>query len=258
MASQFTYSIANDTLNGAVASVKLQNEIRASIITIALQGVTLSGDNLIIDFKTDISSGEETTLDGLVAAHDGRRSIDDVQKFQIVDQNQEPIGRVDDAGTMRLAIDVGNASIVGAQGPQGDTGPQGPQGPQGPTSTFGSEYNYAESLTESSTTSNSPVNKLTLSLTSLPSGTYRLNWSYNWSGASTSVDFRAEIELDSTQIMYHSQEPKDSGTDQQIPASGFIPNLNLNGNHTVDLNFWEEGGSTAYIRDARLELWRIS
>jgi hypothetical protein len=57
--------------------------------------------------------------------------------------------------------------------------------------------------------------------------------------------------------MYHSQEPKQSGTTNQVPASGFIGNLSLSGVTVIDLNFWAEN-NTAYIREARLELWRVS
>ena len=57
--------------------------------------------------------------------------------------------------------------------------------------------------------------------------------------------------------MYHSQEPKDGGTDNQVNASGFIGNLSLSGVVDIDLNYWREA-NTSYIRNARLELWRIS
>ena len=56
--------------------------------------------------------------------------------------------------------------------------------------------------------------------------------------------------------MYHSQETKDSGIDQQIPASGFRY-LDLDGIHVFDLNYWEEGSSTSFIRNVRMEFWRI-
>lgn len=159
--------------------------------------------------------------------------------------------------------DPGTQGIQGIQGVQGDPGPTGATGatgPQGPVSIFGSEYAYEESLGESSTTNSSsisPTNKLSLSVTGLPAGTYRLGWSYSWSGSSTGADFRAEItQVGVGQIMYHSQEPKDSGTDQYHRVAGFH-NLTLSGDEDFDLNFWEEGGSTAYIRAVRMEFWRV-
>lgn len=164
-------------------------------------------------------------------------------------------------GPQGVQGDPGPQGIQGDQGIQGEIGPEGPQGPQGvpgPVSIFGSEYNYAEDLTLSSTNSNSPVNKLTLNVTALPAGTYRLNWGYFWAGSSTGQDFRGQVTLDGIQIMFHSQEPKDSGIDQNMPASNFISNLSLSGNHIFTIDFWEEGSSTAFISDARLELWRVS
>lgn len=83
MASQFSYSIANDTLNGLVAEANLHQEIAGSAITIALQGLTTSGDDLTVEFKASISASEETILNGLIASHDGVRSVNDPQIVEI-------------------------------------------------------------------------------------------------------------------------------------------------------------------------------
>lgn len=124
---------------------------------------------------------------------------------------------------------------------------------------YGSEFQQAESESESYHSYTSAQQKLRLTTGDLPSGTYRVGWHYNWSGGSTREDFRARIQInDSTQIMYHSQEPQDSGTDQRIPASGF-KYVTLSGVNNIDLDYWtEDNGETAYIREARLEIWRVS
>jgi hypothetical protein len=126
-------------------------------------------------------------------------------------------------------------------------------------SVFGSQFQKAESLNESSTSSTSYQEKLQMVTGNLPSGTYRIGWSYNWSGSSTSRDIRVRLHRNnSEELMYHSQEPKDSGTDQQHPASGFIYK-DLSGTHEFDLDFKSENnGTTVWIRDARLEIWRVS
>jgi hypothetical protein len=70
----YTYSIANDTLNGKVQGGDLDDQIRASAIVTALAFVNTghsAADNIDIVFKAAISAGDETILDGLVAAHDG-------------------------------------------------------------------------------------------------------------------------------------------------------------------------------------------
>ena len=160
---------------------------------------------------------------------------------------------------------VGPQGIQGIQGIQGDignTGPQGIQGEIGPagTTVFGSEYNYTESLTQSSTNSTSFQTKLTLNVSNLPSGNYRLNWTFNWSHSVTNTDFEARVRQDSlVELDQVIIEPKDSGTDQEHPASGFKGNLSLNGNHTFTIE-WRTSytDDTAWIRNARLELWRVS
>lgn len=102
----YTYSESGDTLNGIVALAKLTNEVRASAITIGLVGITKSDDDIIIEFKISISTGEETILDGIVAAHDGKPAIEDAKKSQLVDSDVNFISSVDDGALKRLAIDV--------------------------------------------------------------------------------------------------------------------------------------------------------
>jgi len=155
---------------------------------------------------------------------------------------------------------------TGVQGPQGtnpgEDGADGVQGPQGPSvGTFGSEFDEVSDNTESSTTSTSYQQKLRLSTASIPAGKYRIGWRYSWSGSSSSLDFRAQIELDdTTQLMYHSQEPKDPGTDQSHQTCGFVyVTFNSSGSHTIDLDYRAENSSgRAYIRDTWIEIWRVS
>lgn len=72
----YAYSIASDTENAKVDSPKLVTEITNSSITISLTRIDTSGDDLSIIFDSAISGGEETTLDGLVAAHDGEPVVE--------------------------------------------------------------------------------------------------------------------------------------------------------------------------------------
>ena len=72
MATQFVFSVANDTLNGAVSSVKLDEEIRGDLsIPVELGGVSVSGDDLTIIFQSDLTPTQESQLSSLVGAHDG-------------------------------------------------------------------------------------------------------------------------------------------------------------------------------------------
>lgn len=67
----YTYSVAGDTANGAVAADRLTEEINDSAIADTLVYVGVKGDVLTVYFDEELSSGDETILDGLVAAHSG-------------------------------------------------------------------------------------------------------------------------------------------------------------------------------------------
>ena len=70
MTERYAYSI-NDFPNDAVASRELTQEIDESSITEVLEGITVLDPNCYIDFAQVLSAPDKTTLDGLVAAHDG-------------------------------------------------------------------------------------------------------------------------------------------------------------------------------------------
>lgn len=70
-ATSYLYSISGDTLNGQLNSDKLSSEIQSSDIVTALSHINTDGDDCNIWFKDALSSGDQTILDGLVAAHDG-------------------------------------------------------------------------------------------------------------------------------------------------------------------------------------------
>jgi hypothetical protein len=70
-ATNYTYSIVTDTANGAVHPKSLDIEVRASTIVIALEGITTGGDVLTVTMKDALSTGDETELGNLVAAHTG-------------------------------------------------------------------------------------------------------------------------------------------------------------------------------------------
>jgi hypothetical protein len=69
--TDYIYSIANDTASGVVHPKSLDLAVRTSAIVHALEGLTIGGDVLTITMKDALSTGDETTLDGLVTAHTG-------------------------------------------------------------------------------------------------------------------------------------------------------------------------------------------
>ena len=70
-ATKYTYSISVDFPNQIVATDRLSIEIKDSAIVTALDYINTSGDDCDIWFKDALSGGDETILDGLVAAHTG-------------------------------------------------------------------------------------------------------------------------------------------------------------------------------------------
>lgn len=219
------------------------------------QSVPANGQLTIapVDDSLYRNSSNTVTLvgDGTLIVSDGTNDLDISDGIDLIKGFfQDNINLVDGSGNS-----IG--SIVGPQGPQGDIGPQGPAGPPG---IFGSEYYYAESRgvsqTSSQNSSNPPV-KVSITTGSLPSGNYRLNWTYIWSHQSTGSDFRARVTRNGSEIWYHSQEPKDSGTDQRHPVC-FFDRINMAGVQTFQIEYWTENDNNeSYIRDAKIELWRI-
>lgn len=70
-ATQYTYEIATDFPSAKVDTSKLVMEIVDSTILIALDFIDTDASECNIWMKDAISAGDKTTLDGIVAAHDG-------------------------------------------------------------------------------------------------------------------------------------------------------------------------------------------
>ena len=67
----YEYSVSGDFPNQVVHAVGLTEEIRQSDITVALEQVSVDGDDCNITFKAELSPTEQGMLDVVVAAHTG-------------------------------------------------------------------------------------------------------------------------------------------------------------------------------------------
>ena len=76
METTYTYSIKNDTANGAVHTESLSYEIISSQISTPLAHVNTDGDDLLIVFDVAISSYDKELLDTIVADHTGAEPIE--------------------------------------------------------------------------------------------------------------------------------------------------------------------------------------
>jgi len=126
-----------------------------------------------------------------------------------------------------------------------------------PASDFGSDFSQGSSDGESTTTSGTYQQKLRLTTGALASGgIYRIGYSYEWRLSNLSNPFggRAQID-DTTTIHEQSAEPKD--VNSWYEAGGFYYFTGTGAAIDVDLDY-RAGGGTAYIRRARLEVWRVS
>lgn len=132
---------------------------------------------------------------------------------------------------------------------------------------FGSEYQHAESLGVTTTTSTTFLNKVTLNTTSLPAGDYRIEVSYGWNHNSTQNDFEARVQEDAVNIgEIHKQEPKDSagtfsttGSSQRHLAHRVYYRTLTAGVRTYTLDFrTDTGGTNSSIWDAGITLWRVA
>lgn len=127
------------------------------------------------------------------------------------------------------------------------------------TPVFGDDFSETSSDSEGSTTSTSYVQRLRLTTPSLDiAGKYRINWYCELRASSTSYDVKGRVQIaDSTDLALINIEPQDGNS--WFPWSGFIYRTGLSGNYGVDLDYCSESSDgTAYIRRARLEIWRVS
>lgn len=125
---------------------------------------------------------------------------------------------------------------------------------------FGTEFQQASSDSESSTTSTTFAQKLRMTTSSLPSGTFRIAWYYEWKHTNTNHDFIGQVQINDTiTIMEHQEESQDSGDDQYHNLGGFYYLIG-SGILNVDIDYSRSSssGGTSYIRRARLEIWRVS
>lgn len=126
---------------------------------------------------------------------------------------------------------------------------------------FGTETQNAASESESTTSSTSFVQKATISTPSIPAGTYRVGWNFEWQYESAANDALVRVQVDdSTTLLEMQQEPSDAGSDQWNPKGGFgYVTFGSAGTHTVDLDYRAANALySAHIRRARLEIWRVS
>jgi hypothetical protein len=118
---------------------------------------------------------------------------------------------------------------------------------------FGTQYQTASSEAESTTTSTTLQDKTTLTTGVLPSGTYRLGYSFELSNESDCALTEVEVKLDGTVVTLPTMEPNND----YLLFGGFI-HQSLSGSITATIKYRVQSTGTAKIKRARLELWRVA
>jgi len=121
---------------------------------------------------------------------------------------------------------------------------------------FGTNFIYALDPTESSTSSTTFIEKLTLSRT-VPTGTYRVGWYFEWDVSSESAIFFARVQINNTDDIGTLASTAAAASTSWSMTSGFHYLIVTEGTLQIDLDYrCAVSNKTAYIRNARLEFWR--
>lgn len=105
------------------------------------------------------------------------------------------------------------------------------------TSVYGSEYEYDESLTTSSTTSLTYVQKLRLTTASLVGGDYRLSWAGAMLTNDGAITGKYRIQIDNTNTIHEVEVHLKDHNEGNIEVGGFRTLTLAAGVHTIDLDY---------------------
>jgi hypothetical protein len=129
----------------------------------------------------------------------------------------------------------------------------------GLSGTFGTEQENGESLGQQSTTSSTYVTAYTYTTASLPAGDYFLTWSYD-AGSDTDKESSHRVVLDGATVLSEAEWRFKEGTAKTGEAwmsQGGSGVFTLSAaTHTIAFQFNTQ--ATAYIRNMRVNLWRVS
>ena len=244
--TKYTYS------KDANISVLADEVLADAGITTALDHIDLiddaDPDTVDIWFVDAISGAEETALNAVVSAHTN-------PAVPTADVVHSGIGAPDDQLGNDGDVCVDPDAMVLYKKAAGAWGAAKSIGGGGD---FGTEYQKAESLGISSTTSTTYIEKLKLTTPSLPAGNYRIAWSYQISSDKQTTAVHVKIEHDDTTVVQETGYAQENLEYQD--HSGFAEITLGAGVHDIDMDFRTDSGAGtgANIKDARLEIWRVS
>ena len=117
------------------------------------------------------------------------------------------------------------------------------------------EIGYDANDSTESTSSTTYQTKLSLATGSLVSGNYIVNWYFEYACGSNNKKPEYRVRLDDTTDLMHINP--EIRRDNYYPSCGFTKVDGMAGSHTIEIEYRKSTGN-AYIRNARLRIWRTT
>lgn len=123
---------------------------------------------------------------------------------------------------------------------------------------FGKRYQNVLVAAETSTTSNSVFStKATITTPDLPSGNYRLSWSFKWRASAANRGIRYRIQNNSVTNLEAIEFAASASAKPNAAGTTIFENLSGVNNITLGFNIGV-GSGTVYMSNVVFEFWRIS
>ncbi len=123
---------------------------------------------------------------------------------------------------------------------------------------FGANFAYVEDDTISSTNSTSWQNKLTLTASGIPNGSYRIGFYFLWTESRAPIQFQARVMIDDSIDIYEQDSKVPKRNDYSVTSGFYYYESVVSGTHFIDIDYRSaDSSATAYIKQARLEFWRV-
>lgn len=117
------------------------------------------------------------------------------------------------------------------------------------------EFEYVQSVSETTSNSTTPVQKLQLQTSNLPEGTYLVSWTLSWKTNRTNQNFTYNISVNSDVI--HESVVRPVLVDMPSDAAGMRA-IELLGNNTIEMTFNVSSTNTqATVSNSIITLWRV-
>jgi len=123
---------------------------------------------------------------------------------------------------------------------------------------FGQEYSYNSSDGESSTSSKTATQKVRLTTPSLPSATYHIEWSFEFTVSDDkNSEFNAQVQINDTTTIGAMGGVDIWVKDQAWAMQAGFYDAVLSGVLNIDIDYWDSAGVGVEMRRARLVIWRV-